>query len=187
MKERAFVIDRQLQELLSTSNNQNNNQFSRKIEGNNQSKVSMQAIVNAVMFPSSPQSQKTLKLVNASDQYLNWYKLILATFTSLYSPSQVAASSVKNETCIVNRQGRGFTIKVLQEAPEDKEAYLILSIDSSSPRQREKGVFMHCMWKQQFYVIPFGLPTKNEIQVLINTRDTVFKAITNTESHLYLT
>lgn len=186
IRERAFVIDKQLQRLLRSSDNQNTYELSQTTEGNAYSLISMQAIVNAVVYPYTQASQQTLKLVNTSAQYVNWYQLILAAYTSLHSPMQVAASSVQNETFLVHRQGRGFTLKVLQEAPSHNEAYIILNLESLSPSQQEKGIFMHCMWEEKFYVIPFGLPTKKEIQILISTNDKAFSAIANTESHLYL-
>lgn len=185
--ERAFVIDKQLHRLLSSSNSQNNMEIPHAIEGDEHLLLSMQAIVNTVIYPTTQQSQKTLRIVNTSPQYVNWYKFILATFTSLYSPVQVAASTSQSEGFLVNRQGRGFTLRVLQEAPVNEEAYLILDLENPNSNQQEKGVFMHCMWEQQFYVIPFGLATKNEIQILISTNDKAFNAIANTESHLYLT
>lgn len=187
MTERAFVIDKQLQRLLSLSKNDNNTALTEAIAGDKRLLVSMQAIVNAVVQPNTRQSQQTLKRVNKSSQYVNWYKLILATFTSLHSPTQVAASSAQSEGVLVNREGRGFTLKVLQDQSGHNDAYLILSLDSPNLSQKEKGVFMHCMWKEQFYVIPFGFPIKNENQILISTNDKAFNAIAHTESDLYLT
>lgn len=187
MTERAFVIDKQLQRLLLLSKNNNDSEFIETIAGDSGLLVSMQAIVNAVVHPNTQQSQQTLRVVNASAKYVDWYKLILATFTRLHSPTQVAASSALSEGFLVNRQGQGFTLKVWQEASSHEEAYLLLSLESPNINQKEKGVFMHCMWQQQFYVIPFGFLTKNENQILISTNDEAFNAIVNTESDLYLT
>jgi hypothetical protein len=187
MTERAFVIDKQLQRLLSLSINDNGTELAETNTGDNRLLVSMQGIVNAVVHPNSLQSQQTLKIVNKSSQYVNWYKLVLATFTKLHSPMQVAASSTHSEHFLLNRQGRGFTLKVLQEESGHEEAYLILSLESPNLSQKEKGVFMHCMWEQQFYVVPFGFSTKNENQILISTKDKAFNAIVNIESDLYLT
>jgi hypothetical protein len=187
MTERAFVIDKQLQRLLSLSKDDNDTELTEAIAGDKHLLVSMQAIVNAVVHPNTQQSQHTLKRVNKSSQYVYWYKLILATLTSLHSPTQVAASSAQSEGVLVNREGRGFTLKVLQDESGHEDAYLILSLDSPNLSQKEKGVFMHCMWEEQFYVIPFGFPITNENQILISTNDKAFNAIANTESDLYLT
>lgn len=187
MTERAFVIDKQLQRLLLSNDDEIIDGVTQAIEGTESLLLSMQAIVNAIIYPNSVQSKHTLSLVNASVKYVNWYKLILASYTSMHSAAQVAASSVQSNTLLIHRRGRGFTLKVTQEASSHKEVYLILTLEHVTSEQSQKGLFMHCAWQRQFYVIPFGVPTKNKVQAIVSTQDKVFNAIANTESHLYLT
>lgn len=185
--ERAFVIDKQLQRLLLSGEGEVINEVTEALDGKDGYALSMQAIVSAIVYPDLAQSKKTLCRVNTSVKYVNWYRLILANYTSMQSAAQVAASSVQSDKVLIERQGRGFSLKVTQEALVSKDAFLIVSLDDVTCETLEKGIFLHCVWEQKFHVIPFGASTKHKFQALINKQDKAFSAIVNSESHLYLT
>ena len=186
MTERAFIIDKQLQRLLLSTDSELSREISHAATDKNDLLLSMQAIVNAIIDPNSTQSKQTLSIVNTSSQYVNWYKLILATFTNMQSAAQVAASSVQEDNLLVNRVGRGFTLQVTQQPLKQADAFIIVSFEQLTKEQQENELFLHCIWEQQLYVISFGVPIENRAQALVSVQDKAFIAIANPESHLYL-
>jgi len=177
MTQRAFIINKQLQRLLSLDDSDTN-------EVN--SVLSMQAVVNAIVEPNSERSKQTLRDVNTSLKYVKWYQQVLASYTFMHSPAQAAASSVKNNIFSLERKGEGFTLKVTQAAQGQANANVIVSIIKVAPEQQERGVFLHCLYQDQLYVISLGVALNNQAQAIVARNNKAFSAIVTPESHLYL-
>lgn len=181
----AFVIDQQLQGLLSNAEREFTEAQLDIPNGKNV--LSMQAVVNAVMAPQLAHSKQTLEKVNSSIKYVNWYMFILANYTNMHCAVQVAASSPNANQLMVTRKGTGFTLNASQTSDSKVNVYIDVVHEKVTNIQKDIGLFIHCLCKQQLYVIPMGVPVNNKAHTIIDAQDTVYSAIVDPENHLYLT
>ncbi len=157
--------------------------------------LSMQDIVNTVIAPHLPASNRHLKIINRSILLRKLFKTALDANASFYSPAQIAASSElkhnqkqtdQNFNSSVVRIGPGFEIKFIQANATNTELYAILKLDEYNAKQEELGVFMHCQWQEKFYMLHLQYTSNGKFQTLIDQNFAMFEACFDNSTHWFV-
>ncbi len=175
--EQAFIIHRQLAGLCRFNRESNYASLT-------QAPLSLQDVVLAVRHPSRPRSTETLKHVNTSAVYRAWYKMVLSAINCFKSPAQNAASSEGNN--LLQRQGQGYTVQLTPESLHSQHAYLMIQLSTVTQAQMQEGIFLHCEYDSQFYILHLTAPIDNRFQLILDTTNEAFIAIMSCESELYI-
>jgi hypothetical protein len=197
MTEQAFIINKQLQGLQLLVDEDANIAMSGQTSPFNTTKTGMQAIVDAVLHPHAITSSKTLAAVNQSLSLFRLYKQVVGTLTRYQSPKQAAASSaIYIAESDFSRQGKGFLLKVISAlSTEDlarqnkngvNEAFVVIKLDSIDNVGAVDNIFLHCESENQIHMLTLAFAGDNKFQTIVSANNKAFKAIVNSESHLYV-
>lgn len=189
LQEQHFIVQTQLDGLLNTHKDRVAQTTSTDAGSSVQigKLLSMQDVVNAVLFPMREQSVQYLHIINANMKYRKWYKNTLQTLSFMQSASQAAASSIDSSNDSIVRDGSGFKIKLTRDTLNKDDVYLMLVIDNMSEQQKERGVFLHTESNETFLVLHLENANNNQWQKLINANSEYYLSLLDTDSHVYLT
>lgn len=192
--ERAFVISKQLNRLLSVDSHEEN----QLLGGQSAGILSMQAVVDAVIHPARATSQNSLSLVNTSLVYFSWYKHALSCLTHMRSYQQVAASSASEATAhkkSFTRHGQGFTLSLIESRIDANRhigsagktnAFVEVTLHTNAQQPDTNHLFLHCEYDQQIHVLSLLRVGENNYQGILQVDDIIAMVIINNESQLYL-
>ena len=187
---RAFVIDKQLQGLVFVADELN--------EQHSKASLSMQAVVNCVLAPLSPNSLETRKLVNNNLQYFTWYKMIVNSLCNMQSASQASASSSSlpiNNKYEYKRSGDGFLLLLKPSSSignnsANKKISIVLELGTTFGENASDAdnnmLFLHCECNMKMYLLALTRGKDKQFHAFLNDDDESLLAIVNEESHLYL-
>ena len=154
-----------------------------------QIKISFQAMVNAVCFPTLLASANTRQAINKSLVLRQSYKQILVQLARYQSPALAAASSTEK---VLQRSGKGFEIRVSLDPVHVEQAFVMLKLNQSNIIEKksesniEDKLDLHIALDEHFYHVHFSERHNNSFQIILATNSPEYLALVNADAHLYL-
>ncbi|MGB3727297.1 MAG: hypothetical protein WA981_16215 [Glaciecola sp.] len=177
IQEQLFIVDQQVTGLSAEQG---------RAHQKNNDVVSTQAMIDAIIQPELAQSRALLPRVNHSIRLFRRYKTLLLTLSSMQAPALAAASS---ETESVYREGEGFTLQSHKDSLHSHLMFVVLTLQNKCSDTNSQPVVLHIEYEQCFSVLSFDGPkdsASQKYQVLLDTSSDAYKALTATNSCLYL-
>jgi hypothetical protein len=142
-------------------------------------------LVRCACFPFSTKSQKLMPVIKSNASLYTQYEWVLGKISFASSGEQVAASS---DSQIMSRTTAHFDFQIKPDKSNNKQVYLLLSLKQTQANTSlyDKGVFLHCMLKNQFKVLHFEFVLDAQAQIIIEKDSATYHLITSPNTKLYL-
>ncbi|PKI02246.1 hypothetical protein [Glaciecola sp. 33A] len=148
-------------------------------------RISFAELVRCACFPFATKSQKLMPVIKSNVSLYTQYEWVLGKLSFASSGEQVAASS---DSRIMSRTTEYFDFQIRPDKSNSKQVHLLLSLKQTQANTSlyVKGVFLHCMLKNQFKVLHFENVLDGRAQIIIEKDSATYHLITSPNTKLYL-
>lgn len=148
-------------------------------------RISFAELVRCACFPFATKSQKLMSVIKSNASLYTQYEWVLSKLSFASSGEQVAASS---DSQIMSRTTEYFDFQIRPDRSNNKQVHLLLSLKQTQANTSlyVKGVFLHCMLKNQFKVLHFENVLDGQAQIIIEKDSATYHLITSPNTKLYL-
>jgi hypothetical protein len=148
-------------------------------------RISFAELVRCACFPFAAKSQKLMLVIKSNASLHTQYEWVLGKLSFASSDEQVAASS---DSQIMSRTTEYFDFQIRPDKSNNKQVHLLLSLKQTQANSSlyVKGVFLHCMLKNQFKVLHFQNVLDGRAQIIIEKDSATYHLITSPNAKLYL-
>ncbi len=182
-KER-FIARSQVDELKQNSKDDNTSNLP----------ITMQNIVDAVLFPSKEHSKQTRRLSKEDIRIARLYRYAISQL-SLYSSGAQALASSDNQ--MFSRVNDAFTLKIKPDADGSNQAFVSIKLSdnfseiqgaskSTSNDVKSRVLYLHCELDDTFEVLLFEPNANDRFQLLLDKSSEAFKVLVDSRTTLHI-
>jgi hypothetical protein len=148
-------------------------------------RISFAELVHCACFPFATKSQKRMHVIKRDISLYTQYEWILEKVSFASSSEQVAAST---DSKIMSRTTDYFDFQIKPDNSNTEQVHLLLSLKQVQEKNSTyaKGVFLHCMLKDEFKVLHFANVLDGQAQIIIEKDSETYHLITSPNTKLYL-
>jgi hypothetical protein len=148
-------------------------------------RISFAELVHCACFPFATKSQKRMHVIKRDISLYTQYEWILEKVSFASSSEQVAAST---DSKIMSRTTDYFDFQIKPDNSNTEQVHLLLSLKQVQENNSTyaKGVFLHCMLKDEFKVLHFANVLDGQAQIIIEKDSETYHLITSPNTKLYL-
>jgi hypothetical protein len=147
--------------------------------------VSFSELVQCACFPLAAKSRKLMPVISNDLSLYTQYEWILRKMNIAQSLEQVAASSELKQ---MSRSTEKFDLQIKPDKSNSRQAHLLLSLKESNARDTAypKGIFLHCVAKNEFELLHFENVLDGQAQLIIEKESRTFELLSSANTKLYL-